>query len=250
VYVQIGEELEMTAQQNEQQVDGGPGGQTGAFSEQAGGYGTQQNEQQVDGGHGAQTGAFSEQATPGYETQPVLDDEPQAGGPQQNEQQVDGGHGGQTGAFSEQAAPGYGTQQNEQQVDGGHGGQTGAFSEQAGPSEQPVFREPTWTGAHGQHLFSGGSHGEQPQAPVFHGTALHPESSTPGDVPAGTHGSEPVSFAASNGGEDSYGTAVHEEPVHVSSEEPSYEDAGHAAATEDASGHDGGADAGQEVHHV
>jgi hypothetical protein len=170
---------------------------------------------------------------------------------EQNEQQVDGGPGSQTGAFSEQAAPGYGTEQNEQQVDGGHGGgQTGAFSEQAAPGEQPVFREPTWTGAHGHHLFSGGGHGEEPQAPVFHGTTLQPESSTPGDGPTGTHGGEHVSFAPNSGGEDNYGTAVHEEPVHVSSEEPSYEDAGHAAATEDASGHDGGADAGQEVHHV
>ena len=165
-------------------------------------------------------------------------------GTEQNEQQVDGGHdGGQTGAFSEQASPGYGTEQNEQQVDGGHdGGQTGAFSEQSAPVEQPVFREPTLRGAHDQHLFS---HGEEPQAPVFHGTTLQPESST-----AGTHGGEPVSFAASSGGEDSYGTAVHEEPVHVPSEEPSYEDAGHAAGTEDASGHDGGTDVGQEVHHA
>ena len=48
-------------QQNEQQVDGGNGGQTGAFNEQAG-PGAQQNEQQVDGGGHGQTGAFSEQA--------------------------------------------------------------------------------------------------------------------------------------------------------------------------------------------
>ena len=73
------------------------------------------------------------------------------------------------------------TQQNEQQVGGGSGGQTAAFSEQAAP-----------------------------EAPV------------------------------------------HEEPLHVPSDEPSFEDAGHAAAAEDPggyAGHDGGADAG-EVHHV
>ena len=66
------------------------------------------------------------------------------------------------------------------------------------------------------------------------------------------HGGEPVSFAAGGGGETDYGTAVNEEPTHVSGEEHSFEDAGHAAATEDAggeAGHDGGADAGQEVHH-
>jgi hypothetical protein len=46
---------------------------------------------------------------------------------------------------------------------------------------------------------------------------------------------------------------VQEEPTHVSSEEPSFEDAGHAAAGGDAggfAGHDGGTDAGQEVHHA
>ena len=61
-----------------------------------------------------------------------------------------------------------------------------------------------------------------------------------------------MSFAAGGGGETDYGTATHEEPTHVSSEEHSFEDAGHAAATEDAgghAGHDGGADAGQEMHH-
>ena len=43
-----------------------------------------------------------------------------------------------------------------------------------------------------------------------------------------------------------------EEPTHVFSEEHSFEDAGHAAATVDAggdAGHDGGADAGHEMHH-
>jgi hypothetical protein len=44
-------------------------------------------------------------------------------------------------------------------------------------------------------------------------------------------------------------TPVHEEPLHVS-DEHSFEDAGHAAATESAdAGHDG-ADAGQETHHI
>jgi hypothetical protein len=134
------------------------------------------------------------------------------------------------------------TQENEQQVDGGHGGQTAAFSEQAAPGYgAPVIREqPTW---------SGGGHREEPQAHVFHGTTPQPESSTPGDAPTGIHGGEPVSFAASGDGEHSYGTAVHEEPTHVSSEEPSHEDAGHAAAAEDAGGHDGGADVDQAVHH-
>ena len=43
-----------------------------------------------------------------------------------------------------------------------------------------------------------------------------------------------------------------EEPTHVSSEEPSFEDAAHAGAVEDAGGdtaHYGGADASQEIHH-
>ena len=101
------------------------------------------------------------------------------------------------------------------------------------------------------HGFGGGSYGEPPRAPVFHGTA-EPESSTHDDVPAGMHGGEPVSFAAGGGGETGYGTPVNEEPTHVPSEQPSFEDAGHAAATEDAggdAGHYGGADAGQEMHH-
>jgi hypothetical protein len=86
---------------------------------------------------------------------------------------------------------------------------------------------------------------------VFHGTTSQPESSTPGNVPTEIHGGEPVSFAASGGGETGYGTAVHEEPVHISSEEHSFEDAGHAAATDHAAGYAGhdGADAGPEVHH-
>ena len=42
------------------------------------------------------------------------------------------------------------------------------------------------------------------------------------------HGGEPVSFAAGGGGETDYGTAANEEPTHVSSEEHSFEDAGHA----------------------
>jgi hypothetical protein len=153
----------------------------------------QQNEQQVHGGHGGQTGAFSEQAAPGH-----------WGPVQQNEQQVHGGHGGQTGAFSEQAAPGHWApvQQNEQQVGSWHGGQTAAFSEQAAPghSEQPVLSEhPSWSGTHD--------------------------------------------------GEDSYGTAVHEEPTHTSGEEHSFEDAGHAEDAGGHDGHDGGADADQAVHH-
>ena len=169
---------------------------------------------------------------------------------QQDEQQVGGGYGGQAGAFNEQAGPGYGTEQSEQQVGGGYGGQAAAFNEQA---EQPVVRDqPAGSGAHGQPLFSGESHGETPQAPVFHGTAPQPQSGTAGDGPAAVHGGEPVSFAAGGAGEAGDGTAVHEEPAHVLSHEPSFEDAGHAAAAEDAgghAGHDGGADAGQPVHH-
>jgi hypothetical protein len=45
---------------------------------------------------------------------------------------------------------------------------------------------------------------------------------------------------------------LHEEPLRVVSDEPSFEDAGHAAAAEDPAGyagHDGGADGG-EVHHI
>jgi len=62
----------MTTQQNEQQVGGGDGGATAAFSEQAGpGGGNQQNEQQVGGGHGGLTAAFSEQADRGHD-QPIL----------------------------------------------------------------------------------------------------------------------------------------------------------------------------------
>jgi len=147
---------------------------------------------------------------------------------QQSEQQVGNEYGGQAAAFNEQAG-GYGVpQQSEQQVGNEYGGQAAAFNEQAG---------------------FGGSHGEPPQAPVFHGTTPQPEPSTNGDVPAGMHGGEPVSFAAGGGGETDYGTAVNEEPTHVSSDEHSFEDAGHAAATVDAGSHDGGADAGQEVHH-
>jgi hypothetical protein len=51
-------------------------------------------------------------------------------------------------------------------------------------------------------------------------------------------------------GEHIYGTPVHEEPTHIPSEEHSFEDAGHAAAGENAdAGHDAGGDAGQELHH-
>ncbi|MGP0025963.1 MAG: hypothetical protein ACLPKE_21785, partial [Streptosporangiaceae bacterium] len=154
------------------------------------------------------------------------------GGPQQNEQQVDGAPGGQTGAFSEQA--GYGAQQNEQQVDGGvHGGQTGAFSEQA-------------------RGFGGGSYGEPPRTPVFHGTVSQPESGTHDDMSTGMHGGEPVNFAAGGGPETGYGTPVSDEPTHVSGEVPSYDDAGHEGAVQDAggdTGHYGGADAGPEMHH-
>jgi len=87
---------------------------------------------------------------------------------------------------------------------------------------------------------------------VFHGTTAQPESSTPGDAPTGMHGGEPVSFAPSGNGETGYGTAVHEEPVHVSGEEPSFEHVGHAAAAEDSggyAGHDSGTDADQPEHH-
>ena len=71
---------------------------------------TQQNEQQVDGGFGGQTAGFNEQAGG-------------PGGPQQNEQQVGGGYGGyggQTAAFNEQAGGPGAPQQNEQQVGGGY----------------------------------------------------------------------------------------------------------------------------------
>ena len=84
---------------------------------------------------------------------------------------------------------------------------------------------------------------------MFHGAAPHPESSTHGNLSAGMHGGDPVNFAASGGGDVGYGTAAPEEPTHVSSEEHSFEDAGHAMATEDGGGHDGGADAGQDMHH-
>ena len=76
-----------------------------------------------------------------------------------------------------------------------------------------------------------------------------PEPSTHDDVPTEMHGGE-TGFAA-GGGETGYGTPVSEEPHYVSSEEPSFE-AGHAGATEDAggdTGHPGGADAPQEMHH-
>ena len=97
-------------------------------------------------------------------------------------------------------------------------------------------------------LFSGGSHGEAPQTPVFHGTTSQPESGTHGDLSAGMHGVEPVSYAPTDGGETHYGTPTYEEPTHVSSEEHSFEDAGHVA-TGDAGGHDGGADVDHVVHH-
>ena len=87
---------------------------------------------------------------------------------------------------------------------------------------------------------------------MFHGATPQPESGTHDDMSTGMHGGEPVNFAAGGGAETGYGTAVSEEPTHVYSEQPSFEDAGHAAATEDASGdagHYGGADAGQEMHH-
>jgi hypothetical protein len=184
-----------------------------------------------------------------------------SGASDQTEQQVGGpGYGGQAAAFSEQAGPGYGgSEQTEQQVGGpGYGGQAAAFSEQAGPGNgtplHPLLgQRPAWSGAHGQRMFSGESHGEAPQAPVFHGTMPPPESGTPGDVPTEMHGGEPVSFAAGGGGEADYGTAAHEQPIHVSSEEPSFEDASHATATGGAGGyteHGGGADAGQEPHHI
>ena len=58
-----------------------------------------------------------------------------------------------------------------------------------------------------------------------------------------------MSYAPADGGETHYGTPAYEEPIHVSSEEHSFEDAGHAAGTGDAGGHDGGADVGPEIHH-
>ena len=180
---------------------------------------TQQSEQQVDGGYGGQTAAFNEQAGG-------------PGGPQQNEQQVGGGYGGQAAAFNEQAGGPGAPQQNEQQV-GGHGGQTAAFNEQAGG-------------------FGGESRGEASRAPVFHGTTSQPESGAHGDVPAGVHGGEPVSYVPADGGESHYGTPAYEEPAHVSGEEHSFEDAGHVAGAGDAGGdggHGGGAGAGPDVHH-
>jgi hypothetical protein len=143
-------------------------------------------------------------------------------------------------------------QQNEQAATGyGYGEHPVQQNEQAatGYGEQPVIREPTGSGAHDHRLFNSESRGETPlQTHLFHGTTLQPQSNTPGDVPTGLHGGEPVS----GGSEVGYGPAVHEEPVHVFSQEPSYEHADHAA-TEDASGHpghDSGADAGHEVHHI
>ena len=86
-----------------------------------------------------------------------------------------------------------------------------------------------------------GGHGGQTAAFSEQAAPSHSEPPVLRDQPtwSGTHG----------GGEDSYGTAVHEEPTHLSSEEPSHEDASHAAAAEDASGHDGGTDVDQAVHH-
>ena len=86
---------------------------------------------------------------------------------------------------------------------------------------------------------------------MFHGTTSQPESGTHDDMSTGMHGGEPVNFAAGGGAETGYGTAAHEEPTHVPSEEHSYEDA-HAGAVEDAGGdtaHYGGADAGHDMHH-
>jgi hypothetical protein len=120
------------------------------------------------------------------------------------------------------------TQQNEQQVGGGEGGQTAAFNEQAGPgydqqNEQQVGGGHGLTGAFSEQA------GRGYDRPVLR----EPDW-------GGTHGD----------GEHTYGTPVHEEPTHISSEEHSFEDAGHAAASEDmAAGHDAGADAGQEMHH-
>ncbi len=168
------------------------------------------------GGHG-QTGAFSEQAGGHF------------GGTQQNEQQVSGGGHGQTGAFSEQAGHSSGSQQNEQQVSGSGHGQTGAFNEQS-------------------HGFSG-IHREPLHTPTFHGTTSQPETGIHNDLSAGTHSAEPESYHATSSGESHYDTPVHEESTHVTSDDHSFEDAGHAAATESAdAGHDG-ADAGQEMHH-
>ena len=66
---------------------------------------------------------------------------------------------------------------------------------------------------------------------MFHGTTSQPESGTHGDLSAGMHGVEPVSYTPTDGGEAHYGTPTYEEPTHVSSEEHSFEDAGHAAGT-------------------
>ena len=114
-------------------------------------------------------------------------------------------------------------QQNEQQVGGGdHGGQTAAFSEQAAPGWGYDERPGYGPVQQNEQQVGGGEHGGQ--------TAAFSEQAAPG------YGYEPL----------------HEEPIHVPSEEPSYEDASHAAAAEDPggyAGHDGGADAG-EVHHT
>ena len=63
-----------------------------------------------------------------------------------------------------------------------------------------------------------------------------------------------MNFAAGGGADTGYGTPVSEEPTHVYGQEPSLEDSGHAPPAQDASGdagHDGGgADPGQDMHHV
>ena len=113
------------------------------------------------------------------------------------------------------------TQQNEQQVGGGDRGQAAAFNEQAGrgydqQNEQQVG------GGHGGLTGAFNEQADHHEQPVIR----EPEWS-------GTHGD----------GEHRYETPEHEEH--------SFEDAGHAADSEDAgryAGHDGG-DAGQEVHH-
>ena len=232
--------------------------------------------------HGGQTAAFSEQAGHGAPAERAAgrrrarraDRRVQRaggspGGSQQNEQQVGGGGHGQTGAFSEQAGPVL--QQNEQQVAAGTAGRParsvsrpaalGAPSRTSSRSaagtagrparsvsrpasaatqqnEQQVGGEPATarpTRSTSSRTGSAESIVSRRRLAAFHGD----------DVPAGVRypqrsvrrnaqSESGESTHASTDGESHYGTPVHEEPTHVSSEEHSFEDAGHAAATEDA----------------
>jgi hypothetical protein len=189
---------------------------------------TTQSEQQVSAETGGQAGAFNEQAGAG-----IL-----GGGPEQSEQQVnDEGHGGggQAGAFNEQAGAGIfgGPEQSEQQVnDEGHGGggQAGAFNEQAAPVYEPP-------GLHRLDVSEVRGHGFV--APVQQNQQQVNDEGHGGGGQAGAFNEQAAPV---------YEPPVVVEPLH--SEEPSYEAAGHNEDPSGLAGHDGGTDAGPEVHHA